>query len=79
MNGVFKSHRSRPAIVQVPKVDLRAPDAVAQFQRAADALTAKILQSKDPDKAIRAIMVREGILTKKGNLTARYRQTSVYR
>ncbi|MHB1701300.1 MAG: hypothetical protein ACYCSN_14410 [Acidobacteriaceae bacterium] len=61
-----------PAI-KVPCVDLRAPDAVAQFRGAAAASTRILRASSNPSKAARALFVKEGILTPSGKLSRHYR------
>lgn len=56
----------------VPQVDLRAPDAVEQFRRAAEAVTRRITEAKNPQKAARAFLVASGVLTPSGRLTKHY-------
>lgn len=67
-NGGIKS---KP--LMIPKVDLRAPDAVEQFRRASQALTHNIRTAKKPQKTAREWLVAVGILTPSGRLSKHYR------
>lgn len=60
--GVVPKHKVAP-------VDLTSPEAVKRFRSAAKSFTVRATKSK---QAAMAILVKEGIYTKKGKLTKNY-------
>jgi hypothetical protein len=67
--------KKKTGAIIVPRVDLRAPDATQQLRRPFKALRQRILQSPDPAKAARDLLITEGILTKSGPLSRHYKSS----